>query len=279
MYEDIFLVDFKDYYSLLGVLQSADPEIIRSVYHALSKKYHPDVSSRDDAENFIRELNEAYEVLGDRDKRKAYDQEYDKHRDETSFFRGSDHNDAFFETISEDWSIATEYYPDLEAMRAELEKLSSDLALVFVITVLEEKCFKDADRVKKSLSSRFLSKFFGTYHSLRAFARRLLLEGRQDIALELNKAVRVLGVEISPDDVKRRLIAKYKLDPEIYGVRAPTQWPDRIGREVFVEEHGGYGVYRMGNDKFFIYSAPNTKTPGSVTYSSLREARAVIEKS
>ena len=62
----------KDYYSILGILPSAEIETIQAVYRALSKKYHPDVARGDvvSAEKKIREINEAYEVLSDVEKRR-----------------------------------------------------------------------------------------------------------------------------------------------------------------------------------------------------------------
>jgi len=65
----------KNYYALLGVLPSIDPAAIRAVYLALLKNYHPDVckSGKDEATRRTKELNEAYNVLGDAKHRKQYD--------------------------------------------------------------------------------------------------------------------------------------------------------------------------------------------------------------
>lgn len=67
-----------DYYSILQVLPSASNEVIRSAYKALAKKYHPDSKqySPDICAQKIRELNAAYEILSDINKRKKYDIEY-----------------------------------------------------------------------------------------------------------------------------------------------------------------------------------------------------------
>ncbi|MFT4267940.1 MAG: DnaJ domain-containing protein [Xenophilus sp.] len=66
-------MEFKDYYSALGVPPAASEEEIRKAYRRLARKYHPDVSQEADAEARMREVNEAWEVLGDKDKRAAYD--------------------------------------------------------------------------------------------------------------------------------------------------------------------------------------------------------------
>ena len=67
-------MDFKDYYSALGVARDASDEDIRKAYRKLARKYHPDVSKEADADAKMREVNEARDVLQDKEKRAAYDQ-------------------------------------------------------------------------------------------------------------------------------------------------------------------------------------------------------------
>jgi len=63
----------KDYYAILQVHLRAEPEVIEAAYRRLSRKYHPDVSGEADAGQRMRELNEAFEVLSDPARRRAYD--------------------------------------------------------------------------------------------------------------------------------------------------------------------------------------------------------------
>src|SRR4030042_418586 len=63
----------RDYYEVLGVPRNASVEDIKSAFPKLARQYHPDVSQEPDAEERFKEINEAFAVLSDADKRAAYD--------------------------------------------------------------------------------------------------------------------------------------------------------------------------------------------------------------
>src|ERR1051325_10709230 len=68
-------VEYKDYYKILGVSKTASEDEIRKAFRKLARQYHPDVAgNKAGAEDKFKEINEAYEVLSDPEKRRKYDQ-------------------------------------------------------------------------------------------------------------------------------------------------------------------------------------------------------------
>src|SRR3990170_6150541 len=73
-------MEFKDYYRTLGVERTADAKTISRAYKRLARQTHPDVNKASGAEEKFKEINEAYQVLGDSQKRARYDQMFEAYQ-------------------------------------------------------------------------------------------------------------------------------------------------------------------------------------------------------
>jgi len=105
-------LEFKDYYQALGVEKSAPADEIKKAYRKLARKYHPDVSKEPDAEKRMQEVNEAYAVLSDTEKRAAYDQLGSRYRDGQEFQPPPDW-DAGFEFSGADAGDMSDFFANL----------------------------------------------------------------------------------------------------------------------------------------------------------------------
>jgi curved DNA-binding protein CbpA len=187
----------KDYYAILGVMPEAEPEIIRAVYLALAKKYHPDSSGDAGNEDRLKEINAAYEILNNPARRS----EYDASRAEGNFDTGDyetdvDDTDLFADDIQDDWEFAIEYHPELASLLEEVASISPTLSIVFQSTILSNKAFNEAAKIKDQLISSFLQRYFGKSNRIQKFANILLLRKHMAAAKELNRAIKILGDEV-----------------------------------------------------------------------------------
>jgi curved DNA-binding protein len=103
-------MEYKDYYQTLGVAKSATADEIKKAYRKLARKYHPDVSKEKDAAQRMAEINEAYAVLSDPEKRAAYDALGQRRPGEE--FRPPPDWDAGFEFSSRDFGFGEDEFSD-----------------------------------------------------------------------------------------------------------------------------------------------------------------------
>jgi curved DNA-binding protein CbpA len=102
-----------DYYASLHVLPSADADVIKAAFRVLARRYHPDSCAipKEDAHRRMQEINAAYEVLGDEQKRAAYDRDLAGAKAEPEFDATGHERDVVFE---QDWQVACKYCPKAE---------------------------------------------------------------------------------------------------------------------------------------------------------------------
>lgn len=105
-------MEFKDYYKTLGLTKTATPEEIKKAYRKLARKFHPDVSKEAHAEVHMKEVNEAYAVLSDIEKRAAYDRVGEGYH-EGQEFRAPPDWDTGFEFSGADSTDASDFFENL----------------------------------------------------------------------------------------------------------------------------------------------------------------------
>jgi curved DNA-binding protein CbpA len=125
---------FRDYYAILEVSYHALPEEIKSAYRQLSKKWHPDVNPDVDVTSKMQDINEAYCVLKDIEKRRRYDEEYKRFKQFQQIYTNKTDSTHTSTTSSTATSSSKSYYydynvndesvwNDMESARAEATRL------------------------------------------------------------------------------------------------------------------------------------------------------------
>ena len=259
----------KDYYRILGVLDDAEDIVIKAAYKALAQRYHPDkwTGSQDEATRRMAEINEAYSVLSDPNKRKQYDDLRDQ-----SAYQEEDVSDDLTSSLEKDWQVVTEYFPDLVEINQQLQKISRTLASSYQIYMLETKDFSNRQQIAENLEDAFFEKYFGTNPKINSFAKNLILMGRGDAAKELNTAVTLLGSDVDPQLVIRRIRDKFQLHTEASRrIRAQAvkvlETSDIQELHKFINELGGkvqnlaplfFGAKKVGvtmGDRYKVYDS------------------------
>lgn len=125
----------KNYYQVLQVDPSADPEVIAAAYKRLSIKYHPDTNPSSDANLRMQELNDAYQVLKDPVKRSHYDQTLRRsHYSEYADYR--DGSGPSHETYSQEKPIKRQPVHPLQALASLIISLTFPVTFSLTVFVL-----------------------------------------------------------------------------------------------------------------------------------------------
>ena len=137
---------FKDYYKILGIPQQASAPEVKSAYRAMSMKWHPDKNPGVDVTAIMQDINEAYAILKDENKRNRYDEEYDKfikqYRNDVTLHEDRKDN---YESANQNHSSRWEYDYDIQD---ETLKEYIKTARQYAKELVEEflNSFKDASK-------------------------------------------------------------------------------------------------------------------------------------
>jgi len=204
-----------DYYAILGILPSAEDVVIKAAYRALAQRYHPDKfkGSPSLATAKMAELNEAYGVLSDAAKRKAYDTERGLGATESEeAFRSGGDDVPPYDPLENDWAIAVEHFPDLDRLEGRLRVMNWRLSYSYRILLLSDKSFDERYEIAEKMESEFLRCYFGSNPDVLGFARDLIFDGQKVAARELNRAISVLGSTVNSDAIISRIRQKFLPD-------------------------------------------------------------------
>jgi curved DNA-binding protein CbpA len=259
--KDRSTMDFeKDYYADLGVLPDVSKEVIRAVFLALAKRFHPDSGGVHADQEKFKTINTAYEILYDEDARREYDDGRTTHERSSYNSAVDDEEELFDDELAENWKLAVEHYPDLENLRKEVSAISSTLSVVFQSTILSNKNFSDAAGVKVEIIELFVERYFGKNTHVKNFALKTLKIGRRDAAKELNRAVLVFGDKLDPKSVIMKIMKKFDIVDD-----SPKE-AKHLGLRIELSDFLEYSIYRS--------HIPYT----DIVFSSIAEAKSYIDR-
>lgn len=197
-----------NHYATLHVLPSADIDVIKAAYRALARRFHPDtfVGDKFAATKCMQEINEAYEVLSDEAKKKAYDFERNLADANWEIPESEDVADLKFK---EDWDLACRFCPQAKNDFDYLHQLSPSLAFSFASYLLDSKKFDKCRWLARKFKSDFLREYFGVDYAIPMIAMWLLLCGELEAAKSVNKAVKVMGRSLNYGTLKKGIEADF----------------------------------------------------------------------
>lgn len=188
-----------NHYDVLGIPKDCEQSLIEHIYKSLVKIYHPDVFKGDKvfAEEKLKAINESYFTLGNTERRKVYDAELSRGQSSGAADEIFDDEwteyDAFYEDIAQDWHVAIRYFSEIDYLRLKLAKVNKNLAFLFQVELIANKSFRDGQKVFERIILDYLTSKFGDDEDLHELVLTAIETGNRDFALELNKALVVLG--------------------------------------------------------------------------------------
>lgn len=201
------MINGKNYYQILGVLQDAEDIVIKAAYKVLAQKYHPDKWNGDarEATSKMSAINQAYSVLSDFKQRADYDQLIGRQEYTETDVGDLDSDDQFLR----DWESVLEYFPDLAGICRSLRAISSSLEQTYKLSLMEGKRFKQRVQIAEQFERDYLGRYFGSNPKLVTFARFCINQNERSAARELNRAVNLLGDGIDPDVVIKKILKSH----------------------------------------------------------------------
>jgi len=244
----------KDYYSILGVLASAEDVVIRAAYKALAQRYHPDKNqgSTIKTDEIMADISEAYNILSNKEKRAEYDEYYKSSNNiDNEYFRIDDDIPPEYDPLDIDWSIATKYHPNLLNMEKMLEKISWRLSYSFKAYLLSKKNYDEGVDVAKTMKHEFLKEYFGDNRIVLMFAEELINTSQKAAAKELNRTVRVLGDCLDPNTIVMQIKEEHNLISN-----------DRINEiaSVYIRKLNNLGCFVKKSDGGWLVTFPAGET-------------------
>jgi len=229
----------KDYYRTLGVIDDAEDIVIRAAYKALAQRYHPDKWKGDPSESNRRmsDINEAYEVISDPEKRKKYDEDYFRHRARDESNQDDDGDANFISEDDEAWQYAIQFFPNIIKEYDELGKISKVLANTYKANLISNREYNISSELKNRLLKEYLIRYYGESQLIQNFAKILLLNGYQKAAIEVNKLVRYMGKSIDENKIINYILSEF--NPKFDNIKdnAIIKYIDKIkNKKITVEE-------------------------------------------
>jgi len=195
----------KNYYQILGVATTAEQEVITAAYKALAKLYHPDVNNSKNAQERMVEINEAYQVLSDSNRREKYNQEFNS---SSSFSSGNESEaEGLAEVLADDWEVLISVFEDAEFYRRELFKLDQRLSVFYQLTLLTKKLGNKSKETFDVLAKAYLEEHFSSYKPLQELAVTGVTEGELKFVDDIRRKVAVLG-----DSAAQQIFKKAELE-------------------------------------------------------------------